>query len=213
MATLDLVHRHRLPRGHQHERVPAVVAVHGWLGNENVMSIFDRALPAGFAVFSPRGPEEIETGAFAWMRHLDDGEGFRYGLAALRGFVTDLPEAYPVDPQRLYLMGFSQGTALSLSLLLSDPPLVAGVAALAGFLPETAAGWASPDLLTAKPVFIAHGKEDETIPVTQARAARDVLAQAGAEVSYHEYPVGHKLNAKGMADLKGWWHQQAQTQR
>jgi phospholipase/carboxylesterase len=183
--------------------------VHGWLGNENVMSIFDRALPRGFAVFSPRGPEEIETGSYAWMRHLDDTDGFRLGLAALRGFITALPAAYPVDPARLYLMGSSQGAALSLSLLLTDPPLLAGVAALAGFLPEAARAWAVPRLLSGKPVHIAHGVDDETIPVAQAREARQVLEQAGATVSYHEYAIGHKLNARGFSDLKAWWRQQA----
>lgn len=204
-APLDLIHRTRLPRTAAGERVPVVVSVHGWLGNENVMSIFDRAVPARFAIIGPRGPDEVGPDNHAWMRRLDDLEGFRQGLAALRRFVMALPAAYPVDPDRLYLMGFSQGAAMSLALLLSDPRLVAGAVALAGFIPEAARDWAAPGKLAGKPVLILHGVEDETVPVAQAREARNVLEAAGADVTYREYEVGHKLNAQGISDLKAWW--------
>ncbi len=211
MSSLNLLHRHRLPVASTPRPYPVVVSVHGWLGNENVMSIFDRTVPSGVAIVSPRGPEEIEQDSYAWMHHREDSDGFRHALAALRSFITALPDAYPVDPRRLYLMGFSQGAALCLPLLLSDPALVAGVAALAGFLPEVAAGWASPGLLTGKPVFIAHGVDDTTVPVTQARAACELLEQAGAAVTYREYAVGHKLNAEGIADLSDWWRHRFAT--
>jgi phospholipase/carboxylesterase len=206
---LDLIHRTRLPRTAQGERAPVVVSVHGWLGNENVMSIFDRAVPASFAIVGPRGPDEIGPDSHAWMRRMDDLDGFRQGLAALRRFVTTLPEAYPVDPKRLYLMGFSQGAAMSLALLLTDPHLIAGAVALAGFIPEAAHGWAAPGKLAGKPVLILHGVEDDTVPVAQAREARQVLEAAGAGVDYREYDVGHKLNAQGMADLRAWWRERA----
>ena len=39
------------------------------------------------------------------------------------------------------------------------------------------------------PVAIAHGTLDPVIPVDYSRAARDVLAAAGADVAYHESPA------------------------
>ena len=44
------------------------------------------------------------------------------------------------------------------------------------------------------PVTIAHGAFDEVIPVGYGRAARDVLAAAGADVAYHESPLGHTID-------------------
>jgi phospholipase/carboxylesterase len=59
--------------------------------------------------------------------------------------------------------------------------------------------------LSGKQVFTAHGTDDETVPLPFARAARNDLTRAGAEVAYHEYEgVGHKLNAQGMRDLSEW---------
>jgi phospholipase/carboxylesterase len=201
---LNLIHRVRVPDGAGAERRPAVVMVHGWLGNEKVMSVFERLLPPQVVMVSPRAPVEVGTESYGWFRGLTDDAGFAAGLADLRAFVEALPEAYPVDPAQVVLMGFSQGAAMSLGLVLSRPQLVKGVAVLAGFVPQQAARWATPGRLSGKPIFIAHGRTDATVSVEQARAAQTLLTQAGATVSYHEYDVGHKLNSAGMQALKAW---------
>ena len=200
---LNLVHRAQVPAGVT-GLSPVVVMVHGWLGNENVMSIFDRLLPPHVALISPRAPLEIAPESYGWFRHLGDDAGFAAGLADLRALVEALPSAYPVDPARVVLMGFSQGGAVSLALALSAPELVQGVACLAGFVPAQAVGWARPGRLAGKPILIVHGTDDETVTIGQARAAQALLATAGADVSYHEYAVGHKLNAAAMKALKAW---------
>src|SRR5205085_9355130 len=161
-------------------------------------------LPPGVVMVSPRAPIETEPGSFGWFRGLDDDAGFAAGLADLRAFVTALPSEYPIDPQQIVLMGFSQGAAMSLALGLSAPELARGVAALAGFVPAQALGWATPGKLAGTRIFIAHGRTDETVSIDKARAARAVLTQAGAAVDYHEYDIGHKLNTAGMNDLKAW---------
>jgi len=204
---LNLVHRVRLPEGAAGPR-PAVVLVHGWQGNEKVMSVFERLLPPPVVIVSPRAPLEVGPESFGWFIHLDDDAGFAAGLADLRAFVTALPAEYSIDPQEIVLMGFSQGAAISLALALSAPQLVKGVAALAGFVPTQAAAWATPGRLSGKPIFIAHGRTDETVSLDQAQAAHKLLTHAGADVSYHEYDIGHKLNAAGMNDLKAWLAQQ-----
>lgn len=182
---------------------PAVVMVHGWLGNENVMWAFEQALPPGAAIFSPRAPLEA-AGGYGWWTEKDNAQGLRHGLAALREFVIALPDAHAVDPARVMLMGFSQGAAVCGALLLSDPALVRGVALLAGFLPEVAHRWATPGLLTGRRVFITHGLKDETVPVAEARRARETFSGAGAEVTYSEYPVPHKLSPAGLRELRRW---------
>jgi phospholipase/carboxylesterase len=178
--------------------------VHGWQGDENVMSIFDRTVPAGVAIISPRAPLDMNNGGHSWFQPVDDEAAQLAGLAALREFVAGLPSTYPIDPARITLMGFSQGAAMCNALLLSDPSLVTGVASLAGFLPDAARRWVQPRRLAGKPVLILHGTADLTVPTERAQTARDTMKQAGAEVEYHEYPVAHKLNPQGMKDLKAW---------
>jgi phospholipase/carboxylesterase len=201
---LNLEHRARVPEAAaEGQPWPAVVMVHGWLGNENVMSIFERTVPAGVVLVYPRAPITVKPDSYGWFT-LDDPATFAPGLNALEAFIRALPDAYPVDPARVVLMGFSQGAAMCLSLLLKQPELATGVAGLAGFLPQQAQAWAAPGRLAGKRVLLSHGTEDETVPVAWAKAAVERLRFAGAEVRYEEYPVGHKLNAQGMKDLKAW---------
>lgn len=200
---LNLAHRARVPAGAAGQRWPAVVMVHGWLGNENVMSIFERTVPQHVAVISPRAPIAVEAESYGWFR-LNEPATFDAGLAALERFVRALPAEYPLDPARFGLMGFSQGAAMSLALLLKEPPLVAAVAALAGFLPREALPWATPGRAEGKRVFMAHGTDDDTVPVGWAREAAGRLREAGAAVDLREYAVGHKLNAQGTRDLRQW---------
>ncbi len=202
---LNLVHRIRQPEVTDGRRWPAVVMVHGWQGTEAVMGIFERTVPAGVIIASPRAPLEVAPQSYGWYRDEEGPAGFEAGVAALQGFVRQLPDVYPIEPARVVVMGFSQGAAMSYSLLLSAPELMLGVAGLAGFLPDPARKWLAPGRLAAKQVFVSHGDDDETVALPFARAARNDLARAGAEVDYHEYEgVGHKVNPQGMRDLSQW---------
>ncbi len=209
-VTLPLIHRVR--QTNASAPAPAIVMVHGWLGNENVMWAFERALPPNALVVSVRAPFESGEG-YGWFLPSASGRGdageeesarFEESLSALREFVRRFPGEYPVDPNRIALMGFSQGAAMSYALLLSNPELIAGVAALAGFLPDPARQWAAPNRLVGKRVFIAHGLDDATMPVEAATRARGTMEFCGAEVTYHESKIGHKLSAAGMRALSGW---------
>ncbi|MEK7325663.1 MAG: alpha/beta fold hydrolase [Chloroflexota bacterium] len=198
---LNLIHRIRLPKTSSPS--PAIVMVHGWLGDENAMWAFDRVLPLDAVAVTPRGPFEAGEG-FGWTAVRGGGDTFDQGLDALREFVARLPEVYPVDPSRIVLLGFSQGAAMSYALTLASPTVAAATAALAGFLPDSARQWIIPGRLDGKPIFIAHGLDDTTVPIEEAVRAREALTLAGANVSYHEYAIGHKLSAQGMRDLKAW---------
>lgn len=201
MPELNLPYRSRVPEGAT--RPPAIVMVHGWLGDETVMWVFEHALPRQAALFSPRGPF-IADGGFGWYSESQDQESFTQGVSALREFITRLTDTHSIDPTRIVLMGFSQGAAISSALTLTAPEQVTGLAMLAGFLPTLARPMLEPGKLAGKPVFIAHGAEDETVPIERARRAREALLRAGADVTYGEYAVGHKMSSQGLRDLKQW---------
>jgi len=162
-------------------------------------------VPAGTIIVSPRAPLEVAHQSYGWFREEDGPAGFAAGVDSPQAFVRQLPDVYPIEPAWVVVMGFSQGAAMSYSLLLRAPELMLGVAGLAGFLPEPARAWLAPGRLAGKQVFVSHGDDDETVAVPFARAARNDLVRAGAEVDYHEYEgVGHKVNAQGMRDLSQW---------
>jgi phospholipase/carboxylesterase len=79
------------------------------------------------------------------------------------------------------------------------------LAGLAGFLPEGSADWVGSRRLDGLPVFIAHGAQDELVPVVRARQAVETLQQAGAQVTYCEDDVGHKLSANCFRALQAFY--------
>jgi predicted esterase len=56
--------------------------------------------------------------------------------------------------------------------------------------------------LEGKPFFVAHGTKDEMVTIERARASIELLEQAGANVTYCEDEVGHKVSVTCLRSLK-----------
>jgi phospholipase/carboxylesterase len=210
-----LIHYAHVPKEANVARpAPLVVMIHGWGGHEGVTWIFKQTIPAGTAVIAPRAPFALEQAeGFTWFyeqdgqRLIPTPESLASGLEKLQLFLTGLPELYPVDPDHLILLGFSQGAAMISALLFTQPQLknrLLGVVLLAGAQLKEPQLRPAANSLAGLPVFIAHGSEDAIIPLAMAQQVRDIYLEAGAEVTYREYPTGHKINSQGMKDLTAW---------
>ena len=119
---------------------------------------------------------------------------FERSFSALGQSIDGLLAERGIEPSRMVVGGFSQGTVMSYALALgADRPEPAGVVAMSGFIPEVE-GW-RPDLgsRSALPVFIHHGAADPVIGVEFARSARRTLQEAGIEPDYRESDAGHWL--------------------
>ena len=160
-------------------------------------------------VLSVQAPLElggVMAGGYEWYRlrqprHLDEAT-LRVSLAALAEFLDTVEAAYPVDPERVVLLGFSQGAVMSLGAQALRPDGVAGVIALSGYFPievEADAG-----NLVGHPAFVAHGTHDDIIPVDAGRRTRDLLERHGVDLTYREYPMAHQVSAAEMADVRAW---------
>jgi len=81
---------------------------------------------------------------------------------------------------------------------------VAGVIAQSGYVPLSSGLKVDVDGLKGKPFIVTHGTHDPIIPVEWGREARDYLTQAGADVEYHEFPMGHNISEQSIAAVAGW---------
>ncbi len=195
--------RQRVPAGPGPHRL--ILMLHGWTGDEDVMWIFAARLPPDAWLVAPRGLYPAAPGGYGWT---PAAVGAGLDLLAFRPAVERLlawlrPENFPgAALDGFDVLGFSQGAALGFSLGLLYPARVRALAGLSGFLPSGAAELAPARPLAGKFAFLAHGTRDETVPVGRARQARDLLAQAGADVSYCEDDVGHKLSATCFRSLE-----------
>jgi phospholipase/carboxylesterase len=191
----DWVFRQRLPPGDGPH--PLVLLLHGCTGDENVMWIFARQIPENALIVAPRGLFQASRGGYGWepdsAQDTSAIEDFLPSVEALIEFLS--PENFPsADLSQFRVVGFSQGAALAYSLALTQPERVQALAGLAGFMPGNVDRLVKEQPLLGKPVFVAHGSKDEMVPVERARQAVAILNQAGAQVTYCEDEVGHKLS-------------------
>ena len=161
-------------------------------------------------VAMPRGPLQLPGRpgnhwyAVPRVGYPDPGT-FDAAYAALAAFHDELWERTGIAPERTVLGGFSMGAVMSYALALGRRrPVVSGILALSGFIPEVS-GWEptfSEHALTR--TFVAHGREDPVIDVSFARRARDALTAGGLAVEYHEFAGGHETDRASIAAATTW---------
>jgi phospholipase/carboxylesterase len=197
------------PREPIAEPYPCLVLLHGRGSNEQDLFGLVPELPKKNLVVSVRAPNTFPFGGFYWydiegqaapiQETLDDA------LGQLRNFVAALPAQYPIDPARVYVLGFSQGALMAGCLMLSDPQLVAAAVMLSGYLPLTLELTTNATGIAGKPIFMAHGTYDNVLPVTLGRQARLHLEGLHAAVEYHEYAMDHQVSMDELSDLNAWF--------
>lgn len=99
------------------------------------------------------------------------------------------------QPERVALVGFSQGAIMALDAVATGRWTFGAVVAFSGRL-------TSPPPLTpaTTPVLIAHGRQDTVIPVTEAETAHATLTAAGNHPQLLlEDRLGHAPGPQGLA--------------
>lgn len=110
-----------------------------------------------------------------------------------------------IASERIVLMGFSQGCAMTLMTGLRSPHRLGGLVALSGYLTlldTTAAERHEANLHT--PIFMAHGDHDDVVMPARGAAARDHLRSLGHTVDWHTYPMDHSLCMEEVEDIRDW---------
>ncbi len=127
------------------------------------------------------------------------------GLRASQKLVEELISAQGMPASRIVLAGFSQGGAIVLQTALRHPERLAGVMALSCYLPlATKLEAEASSKNKALPIFMAHGRFDDIIPLQRAQASREHLGRLGYNVEWHEYPMPHSVCAPELSDISAY---------
>jgi len=188
-----------------------LLMLHGWTGDENSMWVFARNFPPHLWLLAPRGLYPAPQGGYSW-RPLREGtfarptlDDLRPAAEALIELVDAYAERHSLEADRFDVMGFSQGAALANVIACLYPQRVQRAAILAGFMPAGMEALVAAKPLSGKPVFVTHGTQDKLVPVDRARASLALLEQAGAQVTYCEAEVGHKVSAECLRALEAFF--------
>jgi phospholipase/carboxylesterase len=186
--------------------------VHGRGSNEEDLIELAPHLPQGLLWVSPRAPLLLGPGSYEWYRvrviGMPDPEQVLAALETIDHFVEEILSTYPVDPQRLFLLGFSQGSLLSMCYALTHPARAAGVVAQSGYIPKNVNLDIDETGVKDKPFLLVHGEQDTMIPVEWGRRSRDRLQELGVDLEYHEFQMGHSVSMESLQVISGWLEMQ-----
>ena len=134
----------------------------------------------------------------------EDDKGLRASQTAIEALLAR-EAARGIPASRTVLAGFSQGCAVALMTGLRHAHGLAGIVGLSGYLPLAATTATERNPANAgTPIFLAHGRHDDVVPVHSAMVSRDALRALGYGVAWHDYPMAHSVCMEEIADLNEW---------
>lgn len=156
---------------------------------------------------SPNAPEPcaVNPGGYQWfpISWLDGSpesamkDGARRAVQTLQSYFDEVLEEEALSADRVAVVGFSQGTMMSLTVCLRRPEPFAG---LVGFSGRLVADEEDGPITSKLPVLLVHGDQDEMVPVDSIHEARSALAEAGVDVRWHvSRGVGHGIAPDGLS--------------
>ena len=209
MITRPLEYIERKPTKASSGAAPLLILIHGYGSNEMDLFSFASELPGEFHVVSLQAPHTMGYNSYAWYSINFDADQNKFSnleeakesIEAIEQFIADFIKNNAVNPEKVFLVGFSQGAILSYGISLNTDK-VQYVVALSGYLNEDLVA----EKITKKPAdyFISHGTVDQVIPVEWARKAPVYLDAKKIKNSFKEYPVGHGVHPTNFYDFKTW---------
>jgi phospholipase/carboxylesterase len=196
---------------------PLLIALHGYGASKRQMMREARAIaPAGFALASLQGPhqhirEPKEPGGplrfgFGWLTNFRPEESVAVHHQALLDLIDSLTNESLADPQRIFLLGFSQSCALNYRFAFTYPNVLRGVIGICGGTPGD---WESSKIYQQTNTAVLHlsGARDEFYPPERTINYGAQLRERSANVECRSYDAVHEIVQPMRDDVRAWLEQ------
>jgi len=193
---------------------PTLLTLHGRGANAlDLLGLAPHLCGGKLLVICPQGPLETPLApdmmGYAWypmsLGGPPDLEAILSSQKQLANFLDECLKRYPIDREKLAVLGFSQGGVMAYSLALAGPERFAALAVLSSWLPrELVARLKTPLAVERLPVLVQHGRQDSMIEVGRARDSAERLRELRLPLTYKEYDMGHEIRSENLMDLSAW---------
>ena len=194
------------------KKYPVIFALHGIGYNEHDILSLVKELKNDFILIGIRGHLNFEKGhAYYFLKGYGnpDRELFDEAMKLLTSFIDDISLKYPIDQTRKYLVGFSQGAILSMSLGLVLGEKIRGIVAMNGYIPSFVKEEYPLKSIKHMVIFLSDGEHDSIFPPKIGQENYNYLIHLAKSVKYKTYPVGHEVSEENIRDLTKWLQEDA----
>lgn len=200
---------------------PLLIALHGYGANKRqMMRAAKQMAPESFVIASLQGfhqhmKEPAEAGGpmrfgFGWLTNFRSDESVSLHHEALLDLSNQLIKEKIADPQRLFLLGFSQSCALNYRFAFSHPAHLKGVVGICGGLPGD---WEKSELYQPTKAAVLHlaGARDEFYPPSRVEGYAERLRMRSVSVELYTHDAGHEIVPSMLEDVRFWLNAQVQN--
>lgn len=160
------------------------------------------------AFVSPHAPDPFDFAPAGrqWFSFMDDTPGaidreVQRITPRIDRFLDDELARTGLTPDKLAVVGFSQGGIVALQSGLRRRPPIGALVGLSTILPNAQA---LPGEITSKPpVLLVHGDQDQVLPATYAEQSAQALSGLGVPVEKHILRGrGHEIDQEGLGLIR-----------
>jgi len=183
----------------------AVIALHGWTGDEYVFEPIAKMLKINNAEwFFPRAPYKADSrdGNSWFSGNEKSGWHYKKTMRGLDNLVKKiLDQGY--TKENLFFIGFSQGACLAIEYALRMSFSIGGIVPIAGFIKfkEKLIEEMSTKSKSTK-ILLLHGEEDKLVSINESYSTFDILKEMGYNVKLKTYNTGHKIPVACHSSIK-----------
>lgn len=191
---------------------PLLLLLHGRGSDEHdLLSLVPSSVP-DFLVVSVRAPYQFPYGGFTWFDLEDlenpDLDQLTESRRLLASFLSAIQNVERIDPNNIFLFGFSMGAMMALEVALRELVKIKGIVAHSGGILRSEQLPFPVQQLRNLSIFFAHGTYDPVIPVELARQSYEILRQANFRIQYQEYSIEHTVSEESLRDVSRWLRDQ-----
>ena len=196
---------------HLPEDAPILIAIHGWGNSGRRFLRLAKRLKLPWRVIAPNAPVLYGSG-WSWykIRKADSSHDVERSTSMLVELIERVQERWPKAP-RPFVIGFSQGGVMSMSLAARAPEQIQGAVVIAGYL-------VPGDLSPQGPVddtsmLVIHGKRDSVVRFGEGREAAQRFSDNGYNTKFVAHSGGHYLPGKLHGLVRRWLKKRASQHR
>ena len=194
--------------------LPTLVALHGYRSHaRDLIAMWPWLVGGRLLMLCAEAPHRVPTDdntiVYSWSGAETDGRASAEAIVDSGRQVSALLDAalasYPIDPDRVALLGFGQGGMVAARVALATPSRFAGLALLSTTTDEARAGElvVAPDAARL-PVLIQHGANDAVTPIVEAFSTSMRLQGLGLKPELQQYPMASEISLESAQALSEW---------
>jgi phospholipase/carboxylesterase len=191
---------------------PCIFFLHGYGSNMEDLFGLSSFFPKHWTCISLQATIPIQYNGWAWadinfeeILKVQNPEQIKQHSKKIFNSIDLCVEKLNIDTEQIYLLGFSQGAALSLYSGLINPSKFKAIIALAGCLStKEFKSEVNREEVRNLNIFMGNGKQDEVITLPLAHQTKKELSELAVNLNYNEYNAAHTISNDCLNDLLSW---------